>query len=105
MDFNALFGRMAQEGQTAFGDVWGRVQTFAIPELRKIAVQILAIKDHLDEITPDTARLLVEMQVRAAVGVIVAMTELTMLAVQNAINAILGAVRDMVNGALPFPLL
>ena len=53
---------------------------------------------------PEGAKILLEMQVRATIGVIVAMTSLTMLAVQDAINAILGAVRDFVNGAIGFAL-
>ena len=37
--------------------------------------------------------------------IIVAMMALTMLAVQNAINATLDAIRDFVNGLPPIPLL
>jgi hypothetical protein len=43
--------------------------------------------------TPDGAKALLDLQVRATVGVIVAMTALTLLAVQKAINEILEAIK------------
>ena len=46
-----------------------------------------------------------DMQKQAALGVIVAMTTLTLLDVQNALNAILAAVKSLVNAALKFSLI
>lgn len=105
MDVDGLFGKMLAAGKKLPGDIWGQMQTFAIPELKKIAIQIEAIAENVGDFTPKGAKALLEMQVTAAVGVIVAMTQLTMLAVQDAINAILKAVRDFVNGAVKLPLL
>jgi len=105
MDTDDLVSRMTAAGRIAFGDLWQQVSHFALPELRKIAVQIDAIADHHADYTPAGARALFDMQVKAAIGVIVAMTQLTLLAVQTALNAILDAVRDFVRAAVPFPLL
>lgn len=100
-----LFERMAEAGRGLAGDIWGRMETFAIPELKKIAIQIEALADPASPWSLEESRLLLDMQVRAAVTVIVAMTDLVLLAVQNAINAILAAVRDFVNGAVGIPLI
>ena len=55
--------------------------------------------------TVEGAKALLAMQVKAAIGVIVAMTSLTLLAVEEAINAVLAAVRLFVNDAVGFPIL
>jgi hypothetical protein len=96
---------MVGAGESFASDVWSKIKIFAKPELHKIAVQIVEISKHLNEIHPETARELMDMQVRSALAVIVAMTELTLVAAQRAINAILGAIRDFVNAALPIPLI
>lgn len=105
LDTNMLTDRMVAAGKGLGEEVWGAMKGFAAVELRKIAVQIVAVAENAADFTPAGAKLLLELQVQASVGVIVAMTEMVMLAVQRAINAVLAAVREMVNGALPFPLL
>jgi hypothetical protein len=105
MDVSDLTSRMIAAGSALPGDIWSQMKSFAIPELKKIAIQVEAIAENLGDFTPAGARALLDLQVRAAVGVIVAMTSLTLLAVQDAINAILAAVRDFVNGAIGIPLL
>jgi hypothetical protein len=105
MNSNELFEQMLAAGRGLVGDVWAQMQTYAVPELKKIAIQIEAIAENFEDYSPEGAKILFDMQVKAAIGVIVAMTTLTMLAVQNALNAILAAVSDFVNAALPFPLI
>jgi len=105
MDSDALFGKMVDAGRGLTRDIWSKMETVALPELRKIAAQIAELGNPGSPWSLEESKLLLKMQLRSAVGIIVAMTELTMLAVQNAINAILDAVREFVNGKLPFPLL
>jgi hypothetical protein len=105
MDVNNLTNRMITAGSALPGNIWSQMQSFAIPELKKIAIQIEAIVENHADYTPAGAKALMDMQVKAAAGVIVAMTSLTLLAVQDALNAILDAVREFVNGALPIPLI
>lgn len=105
MDTTDLTTRMLSAGKALPGNIWKEMETYAIPEIKKIAIQIEAIaKDHADY-TLAGAKALLDMQVKATIGVIVAMTTLTLLAVQDAINAILAAVRDFVNGAIGIPLI
>jgi hypothetical protein len=105
MDTDMLFGKMVDAGRGLAGNVWSAMETVAIPELKKIAFQIADLAKPDSPWSPEESKILLRMQVRSAVGIIVAMTALTMLAVQNAINAILDAVRQFVNSAIPFPLL
>jgi hypothetical protein len=105
VDIDALGNSMIAAGRTLVGNIWEQMETFAIPELKKIAVQIAALADPTTGWTPEARKLLFRMQVRSAVSVIVAMTSLMMLEVQNAINAILQAVKDVVNTAVGIPLI
>ena len=54
--------------------------------------------------TRESAPILLRMQVRALQAVLTATTALTLIALEKAIEQILGAVRDLVNGALGFRL-
>lgn len=99
-----LAGEMIAAGRTAAADIWDQIRTFAIPELKKIAVQIEALADPDSPWSRAEKKLLFKMQRDAAVSVIVAMTSLTMLAVERAINAIIAAVKGLINGAVGFAL-
>ncbi|MGV3511305.1 MAG: hypothetical protein ACO1OX_04800 [Novosphingobium sp.] len=105
MNIDDLFSQMMQAGQALAGGVWQQMKSFAVPELKKIAVQIVAIAENAEDYTQAGARALLDMQMKAAAGVIVAMTTLTLLAVQDALNAIIGAVKQLVNSALGFVLI
>ena len=104
LEVGSLLQAMVGAGEGLGKDVWDKLKNFAIPELHKIAVQIAAIAEHITDYTPEGAKALFDMQVKATIGVLAGMTEMTMLAVQTAINAILNAVRGLVNGALGFAL-
>ena len=97
LDTTALVNTMVSAGENLGSDLWNSIETFAVPELQKIAVQIVAIEENILSFTPEGAKALLDMQLRASVGVIVAMTTLTLLAVQKAINEILAAVQGVVN--------
>ena len=105
MTVDSLLPAMTNAAKTAFGNVWDKVEHYAVPEFKKIGTQIVAIEVHKKEYTPDGARLLMQMQVTACRGVLVAMTELTLQQVEAAINAVLKAIADVVNKAIGFALL
>ena len=105
LDTTALVNAMVSAGEHLGEDLWNSIETFAVPELQKIAVQIVAIEANRDAFTPEGAKALLDMQLRASVGVIVAMTTLTLLAVQKAINEVLEAVKGVVNQAVKFGLI
>ena len=105
IDTQGLVNAMVSAGQGLGSSLLSQASNYALPELTKIATQIVAIEMHSADYTQDGARALLDMQVRASVGVIVAMTTLVLLDVQDAINAILQAVKGVVNGAVGFVLL
>jgi hypothetical protein len=105
LDTSALAQTMISAGRQLGGTIWRDIQLFAVPELQKIATQIVAIELNKASFTPAGAQALLDMQIKASIGIIVAMTTLTLLAVQAAINQILAAVKDLVNGAIGFAVL
>jgi len=109
LDTDALVESMVSAGETLSGSIWHDMETFAVPELKKIAVQIVAIEEAMLKTPPpftqEGAQALLNMQVTATVGVIVAMTTLTMLSVQTAVNSMLAAVKNVVNKAVKFALI
>ena len=105
LDTTALVDTMVSAGETLGEDLWDAIKTYAVPELQKIATQIVAIEENILSYTPEGAKALLDMQLRATIGVIVAMTTLTLMAVQKAINEILEAVKGVVNQAVKFGLI
>lgn len=110
MDINIenVLDTMLSTGAEAFEDGWDSVKTFAPAEFKKIGVQIVeiaenVIKYELDEddgYSPETGKLLLQMQRNATVGALVAISTLTLIAVQNAINAIFQVLKDVFFGVL-----
>jgi hypothetical protein len=109
LDSNAIVGSMKAAGQNLGDTLWKDMQTYAVPELQKIATQIIAIEEAMHQNPPPytqaAAQILLNMQITATVGVIVGMTTLTMVAVQSAINSMLAAVKGAVNTAAKFTLI
>src|SRR5260221_8699072 len=105
LDYTGLVNTMISAGQTLGGTIWHDIETYAVPELQKIAIQIIAIEAHKDDYTPAGAQALLDMQIKATMGVIVAMTSMTLLAVQGAINQILAAGKTTVDTANRLPVI
>lgn len=103
-----LMKKMLETGQQTFGEGWDDVKSYAPVEFKKMAVQIKDIAENVarHKLDPaagyseETGRLLFKMQQNACESVIAAMTELTLLAVQNAINAMLKVLRDSLGGVV-----
>ncbi len=55
LDIGSLTGAMTQAGEGLAGGLWGQIQTSAVPELEKIAAQIVATGENADQYTPDGA--------------------------------------------------
>lgn len=105
LDVGTLLGAMTTAGQGLANGLWTQIQTSAIPELEKIAAQIVAIEQNQSDYTPDGAKALLDMQLHATTAVIVGATSMAMEDVQVAINQILDGVKAMVNTAVGFALI
>ena len=85
---------------------WPKARDYAKPELSKLARSLLDIGRLFAEgkITKLEARSLLEIHKNTTKTVFLTVEGLELLAVEKAINAALGAVKDSVNGALGFAL-
>ncbi len=86
---------------------WPEVKDYAKTELKGIAEGIILIEKLKlsGQISEEQARLLLDMKRNTAKIVLLTIEGLGLLAVEEAINAALSAVRETVNGALDFVLL
>ena len=104
LDLERLCKAMIAAGSGAFANSWNQVKAYTMPELKKIAATFVDIEHGLTAnppyYTPDSVRILLQMQLTASQAVIIATTALTLIEVQRAFNAIMAAIKDTVNGAV-----
>lgn len=110
MNINAdeIFRTISDAAQGAFKDGWVAVKDYAPAEFRKMAVQLESIAENVAKYqidpnagySPATGKILFRMQRHACESVFVAVTQLTLVAVQKALNAIVKALRDAFGTAL-----
>lgn len=106
LDVDDLLGRLTDAARTAFA-AWDDIAAYAGPELEALADRLAEIAEGLAEgfYTEESAKVLVRMQLRSAQIAITASTGVALIDVQKALDAVIAAVRDFVNGKLPVPLL
>lgn len=108
INYEDVFDKMMSSASEAFGDGWDAVKNYAPHEFKKISAQIVEIADNVakykineDEgYSPETGKLLMKMQKNATESVLVAVSALTLIAVQSAINAIFKVLSDKFKGVL-----
>ena len=107
IDVEDLSQKMVQAASGVLSAHWGAAKSYAEVELGKIATAIEFIGGEVlaGRMTPARAQLHIEMQKNAATTVLLTVHGLNLLAVEGAINAALGVVKDTVNTALGFALL
>ncbi len=97
-----IFDNMISSAKDAFKDGWDAVKKYAPAELKKMSVQLAEIAENVALYKADktqgyskaTGKILLKMQRTACESVLVAVSQLTIIAVQKAINAILKALND-----------
>jgi hypothetical protein len=110
MDINAdeIFKKMIAAGEGAFEEGWEAVKTYAPGEFKKMAVQLAEIvanvalyeNDKTQGYSAKTGKILFKMQRTACESVLVAVTHLTIIAVQKALNAIMKVLREAFAGII-----
>lgn len=105
MNIPALVEAMAEAAAPVLGDAWTEARAYAETEFRKFGetVELIARLREAGAIDEERARLHLEFQKTAMKTVLLALEGLGIVAVERSINAALGAVRDVVNGAVGFP--
>jgi hypothetical protein len=110
MSVNAdeIFSKITDAAEGAFKDGWQAVKTYAPAEFKKMSVQLAEIAenvalyeaDNRQGYSPQTGKMLFNMQRTACESVLVAVSHLTLLAVQKAINAIIKILKDTFSGII-----
>ncbi len=110
MKINAdeIYSKIIGAAEDAFEDGWDAVKTYAPGEFKKMAIQLAEIvenvtlyeMDKTQGYSPETGRILFKMQKTACESVLVAVTHLTLNAVQKAINAIIETLKDVFGGTI-----
>lgn len=103
-----IYNKIMGVAEDSFKDGWDAVKTYAPAEFRKMSLQLAEIAhnialyeiDNTQGYSPETGKILFKMQRTACEGVLVAVTHLTVIAVQNAINAILQALKEAFGGVI-----
>jgi hypothetical protein len=97
-----IFNKITDAAQGAFKEGWSAVKDYAPVEFKKMAVQLESIAKNVAAFELDstlgysagTGKVLFRMQRRSAEAVLVAVTQLTLIAVEKAINAIIKVIKD-----------
>jgi len=102
-----LLSEMAVVAEHAFAQKWPEIREFAQTELKGIAESIALIErlNLAGQISEEQAKLLLQMKKNTATIVLLTLEGLGIIAVEAAINAALGVIKDTVNEALDFALL
>lgn len=103
-----IFNEMMDAASDAFGSGWNAVKKYAPAEFKKMAVQLGEIAENVAKYKIDktkgyskeTAKILLQMQRRACESVLVATTKLTLIAVQEAIDAIFKILKKAFKGII-----
>jgi hypothetical protein len=103
-----IFDKIMSAAEASFKDGWSAVQQYAPAEFRKMAVQLEEIATNVakykadpeEGYSPQTGKLLFKMQRQACESVLVAVTQLTMISVQKALDAIVKVLRSSFKGTI-----
>jgi hypothetical protein len=107
LDIEALIGPMLSAIKPVLNKYWSDVKDYAETEAEKMAKTLATITElHVaGKIDEQQAQALLDMQKHSMQAVVLAIEGIGVVAAQNSINAALGAVKDVVNKAIGFPLL
>ena len=103
-----IFGQIMNAAESSFKEGWTAVKRYAPAEFKKMAVQIEEIAANVakykinenEGYSEETAKLLFKMQRTACESVLVAVTQLTMIAVQKALDAIMQVLKNVFKGVI-----
>lgn len=109
LTFDNVYDTILNEASDAFGEGWSAIKNYAPAEFKKVTTQLLDISKNVakyaidpnDGYSPETGKVLLKMQVTATESVLVAISTLTLIAVQNAINNIFEVLKKAFSELIP----
>ena|SRR5436305_5646238 len=107
LDIKNIVAQMSAAAGGVLKDKWPDARSFAESEFEKLAHTFVSIGEQFAarKINAEQAELLLDIQKNAARTVLLSLEGLAILAVEEAINAALDAVKSAVNTAVGFALL
>jgi hypothetical protein len=107
LSIDALVKSMVAAARDSLGRDWSKARKFAEPQFDNLARSLVSVGQMAAEgtITVQEATVLLEVHKNTTRTVLLTAKGLGLLAVENAINAALGAVKETLNGALGVALL
>ena len=102
-----LLDSMMGAARESLVEDWPRARDYARPELKKLAQSLIDITRLavIGKVNRQQAKALLRIHRNTTLTVMLTVEGLGVIAVENAINAALAAVRDTVNAVTPFRLL
>jgi len=105
---NEIFAKIIDVAEGAFEDGWHIVKSYAPTEFKKMAIQLAEIaenialyeKDNTQGYSPETGKILFKMQRTACEGVLIAVTHLTLITIQKALNGIIKDLKETFTGVI-----
>lgn len=107
VDSNVVMEAMLKAASSALMKKWPQARDYAGHEFQKFLLQIRHIENLKEQgkITEEEARFLAGLQQNAMKSVLLTIEGLGMLAVESAVNAAVGAVRDLLNASIGWKVL
>lgn len=107
LDIDSLVRPMVQAASASLGKTWPGVAKYATQQFEYTATTLLMIEEDsaAGTITQAQAQSLLDAQKLATQNVMLALQTMSLVAIQNAINAALGAIKTAVNTAVGFTLI
>jgi hypothetical protein len=102
-----LVSDMLQAVKASLGKDYSKAKDFARPEVQRLARSVVEIAKLVaaGKVTKQQAKSLVAIHKNTTRVVFLTIEGLGIIAVENALNAAIGAIRDTVNGAVKFALI
>ena len=102
-----LVNDMLQAVKASLGKDYSKAKDFARPEVQRLARSLVDIAKLVaaGKVTKQQAKSLVAIHKNTTRVVFLTIEGLGIIAVENALNAAIGAIRDTVNGAVKFALI
>lgn len=107
IDVSGVVSSMLAAARGVLGEKWPALKEYAQAEMEKLARTFVQIETlyKKNQITEGEASVLFQMQKNTARAVMLTLEGMSLLLVEQALNAALAVVKDVVNGAIGFALL
>lgn len=102
-----IIGKITDAVKIALGEKWDEAQDFAESESKKFAKNIaeIALWKETGKITEEQGRVLLRMHQRSMKMVLTALEGISLVLAEQAINAAIDAIADIINGIIGWDLL